>query len=234
MSLKLDDEERSRLATLAAARKRSSHYLMREAVREYLTREEARKSFRDEADKALRDYEANGLHATQAEIDAWVELPRQAPAQARAQMAQVVYSPNAISNLARLHRFLDRKNPEAATRAIRTIRDRLAMLSRFPRLGPVDPERPDIRELFVRFGAAGYVARYGIVEETVVSPGRAPHARGRLPGPAARRAYAATASPVVSSTPVLRLMTCTAAPDAPLPRLSSEATARICCSASLP
>ena len=42
------------------------------------------------------------------------------------------------------------------------------MLSRFPRLGPVDPERPDIRELFVRFGAAGYVARYGIVEETVV------------------------------------------------------------------
>ena len=83
-------------------------------------------------------------------------------------MAQVVYSPNAISNLARLHRFLDRKNPEAATRAIRTIRDRLAVLSRFPRLGPVDPERPDIRELFVRFGAAGYVARYGIVEETVV------------------------------------------------------------------
>ena len=73
VSLKLDDEERSRLAALAAARKRSSHYLMREAVREYLTREEARQSFRDEADKALREYEENGLHATQAEIDAWVD-----------------------------------------------------------------------------------------------------------------------------------------------------------------
>ena len=83
-------------------------------------------------------------------------------------MAQVVYSPNAIANLARLHRFLDQKNPEAATRAIRAIRDRLVMLSRFPRLGPVDPERPDIRELFVPFGAAGYVARYGIVGKTVV------------------------------------------------------------------
>ena len=34
VSLKLDDEERSRLGALAAARKRSSHYLMREAVRE--------------------------------------------------------------------------------------------------------------------------------------------------------------------------------------------------------
>ena len=55
-----------------------------EAVREYLTREEARQSFRDEADKALRDYEENGLHATQAEIDAWVDSlgkrrPRRAP-----------------------------------------------------------------------------------------------------------------------------------------------------------
>ena len=34
---------------------------------------------------------------------------------------------------------------------------------------------------------------------------------------------AATAKPVVSSTPVLRLMHCTAAPEPPLPRLSSEA-----------
>jgi predicted transcriptional regulator len=84
VSLKLDDEERSRLSALAAARKRSSHYLMREAVREYLTREEARQSFRDEADKALRDYEETGLHATQAEIDAWADSlgkrrPRRAP-----------------------------------------------------------------------------------------------------------------------------------------------------------
>jgi predicted transcriptional regulator len=84
VSLKLDDEERSRLGALAAARKRSSHYLMREAVREYLTREELRQSFRDEADKALREYEENGLHATQAEIDSWVDSlgtrrPKRAP-----------------------------------------------------------------------------------------------------------------------------------------------------------
>jgi predicted transcriptional regulator len=84
VSLKLDDEERARLGALAVARKRSSHYLMREAVREYLTREELRQSFRDEADKALREYEENGLHATQAEIDSWVDSlgtrrPKRAP-----------------------------------------------------------------------------------------------------------------------------------------------------------
>ena len=73
VSLKLDDEERSRLSALAAARKRSSHYLMREAVREYLTREELRQAFADEAEKAWRDYERTGLHVTHAEIDAWAK-----------------------------------------------------------------------------------------------------------------------------------------------------------------
>lgn len=72
VSLKLDSEERARLNALATLRKRSSHYLMREAVREYLTREEARQSFRDEATLAWRDYEETGLHATQAELDGWI------------------------------------------------------------------------------------------------------------------------------------------------------------------
>jgi predicted transcriptional regulator len=84
VSLKLDVDERDRLAALAIARRRSPHYLMREAVNEYLTREEARQSFRDEADKAWLDYERTGLHATHAELDAWVKSlgtrkPRRAP-----------------------------------------------------------------------------------------------------------------------------------------------------------
>jgi predicted transcriptional regulator len=84
VSVKLRDDERDRLAALATAHKRSSHYLLREAVREYLTREEARQSFRDEADKAWLDYEQTGLHATQAEIDTWAKSlgtrkPKRAP-----------------------------------------------------------------------------------------------------------------------------------------------------------
>jgi plasmid stabilization system protein ParE len=83
-------------------------------------------------------------------------------------MAQVVYSQNSIANLEGLHRFLAEKNPEAATRALRTIRDRMRMLARFPRLGPVDPEQPDYRQLFIPFGAAGYVARYRVEGRLVV------------------------------------------------------------------
>jgi plasmid stabilization system protein ParE len=83
-------------------------------------------------------------------------------------MAQVVYSRNATSNLDRLYRFLSEKNPQAAARAVGTILDRLGTLSLFPRIGRVDPDRPDTRELFMPLGAAGYVARYRIVEDTVV------------------------------------------------------------------
>jgi plasmid stabilization system protein ParE len=91
-----------------------------------------------------------------------------APAQAPPQMAQIGYSRNALANLERLHRFLADKNPDAAGRALRTIRDKLAVLSRFPRVGRVDPEQPDYRELFIRFGDAGYVARYRLDGKVVV------------------------------------------------------------------
>jgi plasmid stabilization system protein ParE len=57
-------------------------------------------------------------------------------------MAQVVYSQNATSNIERLHRFLAEKNPVAAAHAVNAILDRLDTLARFPRLGPVDPDRP--------------------------------------------------------------------------------------------
>jgi plasmid stabilization system protein ParE len=83
-------------------------------------------------------------------------------------MAQVAYSRNAQANLTRLHLFLVDKNPEAAHRAIRTIRDRINMLARFPRLGRADHEQPEQRELFITFGTAGYVARYRVADELVL------------------------------------------------------------------
>jgi plasmid stabilization system protein ParE len=83
-------------------------------------------------------------------------------------MAQVVLSRNAGLDLERLHRFLAEKNPDAARRAMRTIRDKLRALEQFPRLGPADPDRPGTRQFFLPDGAAGYVARYEVQEDTVV------------------------------------------------------------------
>lgn len=83
-------------------------------------------------------------------------------------MAQVVYSRRARASLERLHDFLAEKNPDAARRAIAAILEKLRALEQFPRLGPADPDRPDVRQLFMPFGAAGYVARYRLDDDIVV------------------------------------------------------------------
>ncbi|MFI4999561.1 MAG: type II toxin-antitoxin system RelE/ParE family toxin [Reyranellales bacterium] len=75
-------------------------------------------------------------------------------------MPQIIYSRNALPNLESLYRILVDKNPDAALRAIQTIRTKVKTLSRLPRLGRIDPEQPDYRELLIAFGAAGYFARY--------------------------------------------------------------------------
>lgn len=72
ISLKLDKADIERLRTLAGARNRTPHYLMREAVREYLRREEARSAFLAEAVEAWRDYRETRVHATLEEVDGWL------------------------------------------------------------------------------------------------------------------------------------------------------------------
>ena len=71
-SLKLDPEIRARLQRLAESRRRSAHWLMREAITQYLKREERREQLRQEALAAWAEYQATGLHATAEEVDAWL------------------------------------------------------------------------------------------------------------------------------------------------------------------
>ncbi len=73
VSIKLPAVERDRLAALAATRKRTAHYLMREAVSQYLGREEARQSFREESARAWQDYKETGLHHSQEDVDNWID-----------------------------------------------------------------------------------------------------------------------------------------------------------------
>ncbi|MGA9864835.1 MAG: ribbon-helix-helix protein, CopG family [Acetobacteraceae bacterium] len=71
-SLKLDPEIRARVQRLAEARRRTSHWVMREAIAEYLGREEERERLRTDAEAAWAEYQATGLHATSAEVDSWL------------------------------------------------------------------------------------------------------------------------------------------------------------------
>jgi predicted transcriptional regulator len=71
-SLKLDARIKARLQRLARARRRSSHWLMREAIEQYVEREEQREQLRQNALAAWADYQATGQHVTAAEADAWL------------------------------------------------------------------------------------------------------------------------------------------------------------------
>jgi len=71
-SLKLDLEVKKRVQRLAAARRRSPHWLMREAIEEYVDREEKRERMRQDALAAWDHYQATGLHVTAEEADNWL------------------------------------------------------------------------------------------------------------------------------------------------------------------
>ena len=72
VAIKIEPDIKDRVKRLADARKRTPHWLMREAIYQYVEREEKREAFRQDALKAWDEYQANGLHATMEEADAWM------------------------------------------------------------------------------------------------------------------------------------------------------------------
>lgn len=71
-SIKLDDALKERVRYLAGARRRSPHWIMREAIAQYVAREEKREVFKQEALRAWNEYQQTGLHLTFEEADAWL------------------------------------------------------------------------------------------------------------------------------------------------------------------
>jgi predicted transcriptional regulator len=71
-SLKLDSGMKERVHRLASARRRSPHWVMREAVEQYVEREEKREQLRQDALAAWAAYQTTGLHVTAEEADAWL------------------------------------------------------------------------------------------------------------------------------------------------------------------
>ncbi len=72
MSVKLDTDTRTRIERLATVRRRTAHWIMREAIQQYVEREEKRETFRQDTLSAWDEFQASGLHATAAEVDTWL------------------------------------------------------------------------------------------------------------------------------------------------------------------
>ncbi|MGI3212853.1 CopG family ribbon-helix-helix protein [Roseovarius tibetensis] len=71
-SLKLDDKMKERVQHLANSRKRTSHWIMREAIAQYVEREEKREALQRDTLKAWEEFQETGLHATAEEVDQWL------------------------------------------------------------------------------------------------------------------------------------------------------------------
>lgn len=71
-SIKIDDALKSRVQDLASRRDRTSHWIMREAIRQYVEREERRDAFRQEALASWSAYRKTGQHLTGDEVAAWL------------------------------------------------------------------------------------------------------------------------------------------------------------------
>ena len=71
-SVKLDTKTKKRVQRLAVLRRRSPHWVLREAVEQYVEREEKREQFRQDALAAWDHYQTTGKHVTAAEADKWL------------------------------------------------------------------------------------------------------------------------------------------------------------------
>jgi plasmid stabilization system protein ParE len=77
----------------------------------------------------------------------------------------IVLSPDALADVERLRTFLDQANPGAARRAMTLILTAIERLQEFPDLGMLTGDA-EIRQIVIRFGAAGYIVRYAPMPET--------------------------------------------------------------------
>jgi len=73
VSVKLDTNIRDRIRHLADIRHRTAHWVMRQAIEQYVEREEKREAFRQDTIKAWDEYQETGLHVTGTEVIAWLE-----------------------------------------------------------------------------------------------------------------------------------------------------------------
>ncbi|MEE9102426.1 MULTISPECIES: CopG family ribbon-helix-helix protein [Pseudomonas] len=71
-SVKLDEEMLARVRELAELRQRSPHWIMREAIGQYVVREEQREKLKRDTEQAWEEFQATGQHVTAEAVENWL------------------------------------------------------------------------------------------------------------------------------------------------------------------
>jgi predicted transcriptional regulator len=72
-TIQMDAAIQDRVDRLADSRQRTTQWMILEAIREYVDREEKREAFQQDAKKAWQEYQETGLHVTGDEVIDWLE-----------------------------------------------------------------------------------------------------------------------------------------------------------------
>jgi predicted transcriptional regulator len=72
IAVKLKQDIHKRVKCLADARDRTTHWMVCEAIEQYVVREEKREAFLQDGILAWNEYQSTGLHVTMEEADDWL------------------------------------------------------------------------------------------------------------------------------------------------------------------
>lgn len=72
-AIRLTPAEQSQIDHLAAAKQRKPHWIMKEALRQYLERETAAEQLRQESLKSWDEYVLTGLHVSEEQMNTWLD-----------------------------------------------------------------------------------------------------------------------------------------------------------------
>jgi predicted transcriptional regulator len=71
-AVKLDDDTYTRLKEIGKNSRRSPHWLMKEAIKQFIDREDEAENIRKDTVARLQNFEANGAAIKFSEIEAWL------------------------------------------------------------------------------------------------------------------------------------------------------------------
>ena len=70
--VKISPELKDRLHKISEAKHRSTHWIMKEAIQQYVEREESAEKFKQENIAGWEEYHRDGLHITHNEMTDWL------------------------------------------------------------------------------------------------------------------------------------------------------------------
>lgn len=73
IAVSLDQETHDKVERLADARQLTPHRVVKEAIEQYLDREEKQEAFRRDTLKAWQEYEETGMHTDADEVTTWLK-----------------------------------------------------------------------------------------------------------------------------------------------------------------